>query len=142
MTTALVPPIIGVTAVTFGGQVIVGGCISFTTTLKLHVAFGGTPFEAVQVTVVVPTLKVAGDVTTAMVSDLIQVTVGAGMPVAVTVNETDAEQVLGAAFTIIGLAGQVMVGATPTWIITSALEDGHGGLEIVHRSVMTPLPVR
>ena len=135
MTIALVPPIIGVTAVTFAGQVIVGACVSFTITLKLHVALGGTPLAAVQVTVVVPTLNVAGDVTTAFVSDLMHVTVGAGMPVAVTVNETDAEHWPGAAFAIIGLAGQVIVGAIPIWIITSSDEDGHGGLEIVHRSV-------
>jgi hypothetical protein len=91
VTTAPEPPITGVTEVTLAGQMITGGCVSFTCTTKLHIALGGTPFVAVQVTVVEPTLNVAGDVTTAIVSDLIHVTVGDGIPVAVTVNDTDAE---------------------------------------------------
>jgi len=40
------------------------------------------------------------------------------------------------------LFGQVMVGATPIWTVTSANESGHGGFEIVHRSLTWPLPVR
>ena len=75
----------------FAGQTSVGGCMSFTITVKLQVASGGTPLVAVQLTVVVPTLKIAGDVTVAIVSDLMHVTVGAGVPVAVTVNDTEAE---------------------------------------------------
>jgi hypothetical protein len=40
------------------GQVIgAGGSLSITVTMKLHVASGGTPFDAVQVTVEVPTGK-------------------------------------------------------------------------------------
>ena len=39
-----------VTAVTFAGQVIVGGCVSFTVTVKVQEG----PAVAVQVTVVVP----------------------------------------------------------------------------------------
>jgi hypothetical protein len=103
-----------------------------TITVKLHVASGATPFEAVQVTVVEPTGNVFGDVIT--VAPTLQTIVGAGMPVAVTVNETDAEHTPGAAFTVI-VPGQVIVGGTPIWIVTSANESGHGGFEIVHLSL-------
>jgi hypothetical protein len=124
----------------FAGHVIIGGWVSFTCTVKLHIASGGMPLVAVQLIVVMPTLNVAGDVTTVFVSVLMHVTVDAGMPVAVTVNETDAEHWSGAASTTIGLAGQFIVGATPIWIVTSACDDGHGALEIVHRRVIRPLP--
>jgi len=114
--------------------------MSLTITTKLQLASGATPFEAVQVTVVEPTLNVAGDVTTAIVSDLTHTTVGAGMPVAVTVNDTDAEHTPGAAFTVM-VPGQVIVGGTPIWIVTSANESGHGGFVIVHLSFTCPLPL-
>jgi hypothetical protein len=39
-----------VTAVTFAGQVIVGGCVSLTVTVNVHM----DPVELVQVTLVVP----------------------------------------------------------------------------------------
>ena len=42
-------------AVTFAGHVIVGACVSFTVTVKLHVAVFEAASVAVQVTVVVPT---------------------------------------------------------------------------------------
>ena len=84
-----------------------GGCVSFTVTVKLHIASGGTPLVAVQVTVVVPTTNTvpeAGE----------QLTVGDGTPVAVTVKLTVAEHWPDAAFAITGLAGQVIVGGVPT----------------------------
>jgi hypothetical protein len=45
----------GATAVTLGGQVMVGGCVSTTVTVKVHWRWGGP--AVVQVTVVVPTGK-------------------------------------------------------------------------------------
>ena len=38
----------------FAGQVIDGGCVSFTVTVKLQVALGWVPLAAVQLTVVLP----------------------------------------------------------------------------------------
>jgi len=78
-------------AVTFDGQPLgnTGGCVSLTVTVKLQDASGGTPFEAVQLTVVVPTGKVFGEVIT--VFPTLQVMAGAGVPVAVTLNWTEAE---------------------------------------------------
>jgi len=112
--------------------------VSWTITVKLQLASGATPFEAVQFTIVEPTGKVFGDVIT--VAPTMQTIVGAGMPVAVTVNETDAEHKPGAAFTFM-VPGHVIVGGTPIWIVTSANESGHGGFEIVHRSLTCPLPL-
>ena len=43
--------------VIFAGQLIVGGCVSVTVTVKLHVALLPEASVAVQVTVVVPTVK-------------------------------------------------------------------------------------
>jgi len=78
-------------AVMFAGQPLgnTGAWLSFTVTVKLHIASGATPFEAVQLTVVVPTGNVFGDVITVLPT--LQVTVGAGMPVDPTVKLTDAE---------------------------------------------------
>ena len=58
------------------GQVIIGGCVSFTVTVNVQVASGATPFAAVHATVVTPTLKVEPDAG-------MQLTVGVGIPVAV-----------------------------------------------------------
>jgi len=66
-----------------------GAWLSLTVTVKLHIASGCTPFVAVQLTVVVPTGNVFGDVITVLPT--LQVTVGAGMPVDPTVKLTDAE---------------------------------------------------
>jgi hypothetical protein len=63
--------------------------VSFTVTVKLQEASGGTALVAVHVTVVVPTGNVFGDVITVLPT--LQVMVGCGAPVAVTVNETEAE---------------------------------------------------
>src|SRR5215510_2940883 len=77
--------------VTFAGQppVNTGGWLSFTLTVKLHIASGCTPFVAVQLTVVMPTGNVLGEVITVLPT--LQVTIGAGIPVDPTVNDTDAE---------------------------------------------------
>ena len=66
-------------------------------------------FVAVQFTVVVPTGKVYGEVIT--VDPILHSTVGAGVPVAVTVNETDLEHRL-VVFVVMIFAGQLMVGGT------------------------------
>lgn len=66
------------------GHVIDGGSVSFTVTVKLHVASGGMPLVAVQLTVVLPFGNTLPDGGT-------QVTVGVGTPVAVTLNITVAE---------------------------------------------------
>src|ERR1041385_8380113 len=69
-----------------------GACVSFTVTLKEQVASGGVPFEAVQVTVVVPLGKANPEAGT-------QVTVGVGHPSAVGgVKVTTAVQTLGSVF--------------------------------------------
>jgi hypothetical protein len=109
-----------------------------TITVKLQLASGATPLEAVQLTIVDPTSNVCGDVIT--VAPTLHVIVGDGMPVAVTVNETDAEHTPGAASAVI-VPGHVIVGGTPIWIVTSANESGHGGFEIVHLSLTCPIPV-
>jgi len=90
----------------FAGQVIDGGCVSFTVTVKLQVASGGMPLAAVQLTVVLPFGNTLPDGGT-------QVTVGVGRPVAVTVNVTVAVHRPGAVLTTTGLAGQVIVGGIP-----------------------------
>lgn len=59
------------------GQVIAGGCVSFTVTVNMQVALGATPFAAVQLTVVVPFINVLPDAG-------VHVIVGAGLPVVVT----------------------------------------------------------
>lgn len=68
---------------TFAGHVIVGGCVSFTVTVKLQVASGPAPFDAVQVTVVVPAGKKEPDCG-------LHTTVGAGAPFAVGAKVTTA----------------------------------------------------
>src|SRR5262245_8158720 len=71
--------------VTAGGHVIAGGCVSLTVTVNEQLATPAT-FEAVHVTVVVPTGKEFGDVIT--VEPTRQVTLGAGLPVAVVAIAT------------------------------------------------------
>jgi hypothetical protein len=81
-----------VDCVIFAGQVIIGGCVSFTVTVNVHVASGLTLFVAVQLTVVTPLLKVEPEAGT-------HVTVGVGIPVAVGAGKlTTAVQTPGPAF--------------------------------------------
>ena len=65
--------------VMFAGQApIVGGSLSLTVTVKVHVESGGLPFDAVHVTVVVPFGNAEPEAG-------LQVTVGTGQPLAVGV---------------------------------------------------------
>lgn len=65
--------------VMFAGQApIVGGCVSLTVTVKLQLASGDTPFDAVHVTSVEPFGKAEPE-------GGVQVTVGVGHPLAVGV---------------------------------------------------------
>jgi hypothetical protein len=57
----------------FAGQVRLGASLSLTVTVKVQEASGVTPFDAVQVTVVVPLLKAVPEAG-------VHVTVGAGQP--------------------------------------------------------------
>lgn len=78
-----------------------------TVTVKLHEASGATPFEAAQVTVVVPTGNTCGEVMTVLPTR--QVTVGVGGPVVVTLKGTDAE-FRPASLPTVMLAGRLIVG--------------------------------
>ena len=73
------------------GQMRIGGCLSLTVTLKPHVASGGVPLEAVQLTIVAPVWKKAPE-------GGLQVTVGIGLPVAVAIKVTIAAHWLGSVF--------------------------------------------
>jgi hypothetical protein len=86
--------------------------VSFTVTVNEHVASGPEPFDAVQLTVVVPTVKVeplAG----------VQVTVGAGQPVEVVLKVTTAEHCPLSAFTVM-LSGQVIAGASGRLVLVAS----------------------
>jgi hypothetical protein len=48
------PPGVGVTVMMFVGQMITGGCVSLTLTVKLHIVVVPEVSVAAQVTVVVP----------------------------------------------------------------------------------------
>src|SRR5947207_12196168 len=88
---------------TLEGQVIIGAWVSLTVTINMQPALGATPFEAVQLTVVVPFRNVLPDAG-------VQVTVGVGLPVAVAVKVTCVEQAPASAFRVM-LLGQVIIGA-------------------------------
>src|SRR5262245_65954800 len=81
--TATLPWPAGALLAIFPGQVIAGGCVSLTVTLKEQFAVP-TVLDAVQVTALVPVGKVCGDVMT--VAPIRQVTVGAGLPVTIGAN--------------------------------------------------------
>ncbi len=98
-----------VTCTCFGGPAItavmvqLGGVLSRLVTVTVNVQLAElTLFVAVQVTVVVPTGNVCGDVMTVL--PILHSTVGVGVPVAVTVNDTSA-------FDVLMFAGHVIVGA-------------------------------
>lgn len=96
----------------FDGHVICGGWVSLTVTVKLQIALGATPFEAVHVTVVVPFGNAVPEVTVVLFWSL-QVMDGAGQPVELVENATTAVHRFGSAFTL-KFAGQVMVGGSLT----------------------------
>src|ERR1044072_2841763 len=92
------------------GQLICGASSSVTVTLKLHESSGETPFVAVQTTVVSPSGNVCGEVM--LVAPILQSMVGVGVPVAVTLKETEAVETPGSVPTLMS-AGQSMSGGTP-----------------------------
>src|SRR5215211_5343962 len=92
------------------GQSMTGASSSVTVTLKLHESSGETPLVAVHMTVVSPSGNVCGEVM--MVAPILQSTVGVGVPVAVTLKETEAVETPGSVPTLMS-AGQEMSGGVP-----------------------------
>ena len=86
----------------FAGHVTTGGSASITVTVNEQVAGTPMPFDAVQFTVVVPTGNVLPEAG-------VQMTVGAGVPLAVTEYVTTAEQFPTSLFCVM-FAGQVITG--------------------------------
>ena len=80
MTVALleIGQVCAATAVTFAGQVIVGGCVSLTVTVKVQEAVLFELSVAVQVTVVVPLRKVEPEAGTQVAVTPGQLSVGVG----------------------------------------------------------------
>src|ERR1043166_4924953 len=109
-----VPPVVFVTI--FAGQVIAGGCVSLTVTVKLQLTMP-QPLEAVQLTVFVPTGNEWGDVMT--VEPTLHSVVGVGLPVALAAKATLLEHWPEAAGTVM-LAGQPTVG--PVFTVNAALQ--------------------
>ena len=87
-------------AAMLAGQVRAGFSTSLTVTVKLHEASGATPFEAVLVTVDVPTGKACGELIG--VAPILVVTVGAGQPAVAVggVKETSAVHAPGSVLTV------------------------------------------
>jgi hypothetical protein len=96
------------------GQITVGGSVSLTVTVKEQFV---TPaaFAAVQSTLVVPTRNGCGEVM--FVSFVTQMTTGAGVPVAGTLNATKREHSPGALFVVM-FAGHWIVGGVFTTVHT------------------------
>src|SRR6266404_5266345 len=87
----------------FAGQVMAGGCVSFTVTVKVHVLLLPLLSRAVLVTVVVPTEKAKP------LAGLLVRLVTAQLSLTVTVNVTLLAHPPGAVFTVI-LPGQLIAG--------------------------------
>src|SRR5688500_3424515 len=100
----------GSVTVMSGGQLICGASSSVTVTLKLHESSGALPFVAVQTTVVSPSGNVCGAVM--LVAPTLQSMVGLGVPVAVTLQETEAVEAAGSVPPLMP-AGQEMSGGVP-----------------------------
>src|SRR5258708_3478165 len=96
----------GAAAATFVGQVSTGGSVSLMVTVKAQLALPAT-FEAVQVTVVVPTGNGYGEVIA--VEPSLHVTVGMGVPVAPGANTSERTH-WPRALSVAMFAGQAMVG--------------------------------
>src|SRR5215207_1603490 len=96
--------------VMLSGQSMTGASSSVTVTLKLHESSGATPLVAVHMTVVSPSGNVCGEVM--LVAPTLQSMVGVGVPVAVTLKETEAVETPGSVPTLMS-AGQSMSGGTP-----------------------------
>jgi hypothetical protein len=115
------------------GQVIAGGCVSFTVTVKEHVAVLPAPSVAVQVTVVRPTGNVEPDTGE-------QTTVGdPQLSVADAVNETTAEHWPAAAGTLMG-DGQVIDGGVVSTTVTVAMHWLAAPLSSLTVSVTVVIP--
>jgi hypothetical protein len=108
--TLLVQPPAAAPTVMLPGQLGTGRSVSLTVTVKLQLV-SPQLLDAVQLTRVVPFGKLSPLVTNSPL--VVQVTVGTGLPVAVTVNATLLEHWLEALGAVM-LAGQEMVGATLT----------------------------
>jgi hypothetical protein len=103
----------------FAGKLQVGASVSFIVTVNEHVAFGLIPLVAVQTTDVVPLLKVEPELTVPVVApEAVQVIVGVGLPVALTVNATAAVHTPGLVFWVMLLGQAVKVGAVPHDVTT------------------------
>src|ERR1043166_772491 len=85
---------------------MIGACVSLTVTMKLQLAVPHS-LDAVQLTVLVPTVNVCGDVMT--VAPILHSTVGVGVPLAVTSKATLLEHRPGAAGTVMS-SGQLTDG--------------------------------
>src|SRR5262245_41178588 len=93
---------------------MLGFCVSFIVTVNEHVASGLTPFVAVQTTFVTPLLKMEPEFTVPVVAPVaVQLIVGAGLPLALTVYVTAAEHCPGPVLCVIGPGQAVNVGAVP-----------------------------
>ena len=112
MTIIVVSPGSSAITVKLAGQVIVGGCVSFTVTVNAQVALFPAVSMTEQVTVVVPTGNEEPD-------GGLQVGVSAPsqLSVAVAVKLTTAEQTPLSLLTVIGF-GQVMTGASVSFTVT------------------------
>src|SRR5215208_4373050 len=117
------------------GQEICGASSSVTVTLKLHESSGETPLVAVQTTVVSPSGNVCGEVM--LVAPTLQSMVGVGVPVAVTLKETEAVETPGSVPTLMS-AGQEMSGGTPR---NTGVTVGSPDAPVSGSSVCTEPPV-
>lgn len=106
-----------------------------TVTVKLQLAWLLFESVAVQVTVVVPKGKVEpdGGAHIAVAPGQLSFTVGAGYVTTFDVCPGEA--------VVLTLAGQTIEGGVLSIVmVTSALDEGQGGLEIVHRTTIGPAP--
>src|SRR5215204_4392849 len=117
------------------GQSMTGASSSVTVTLKLHESSGATPLVAVHMTVVSPSGNVCGEVM--LVAPILQSMVGVGVPVAVTLKETEAVETPGSVPTLMS-AGQEMSGGTPR---NTGVTVGSPDAPVSGSSVCTEPPV-
>src|SRR3989449_1559418 len=115
--TLLVQPPGAVFTVRFAGQVIWGGCVSFTVTVKVHWLLLPLLSRAVLVTVVVPT----GNANP--LDGLLLRLATAQLSVALTAKVTLLVQPPGAVFTV-RFAGQVICGGCVSFTVTLKVQSG------------------
>ena len=124
-----------VVVVMLAGQVAVGGWLSFTVTVKLHVAVWPEVSVAVQSTVVVPLAKVEPLAGVQLVVTPGQLSLAAG-----AAQLTTAEQTLGSVFFVI-LVGQVIAGFSLSLTVTLKLQEAVLPLASVTVQVTVLLPL-